>query len=125
MGRSAREIAERLHAVIADHGAEAVLPFSDAGNQGLLAMMGIDARFFQHLGAPSCFGHLRPHGRRRDRMTNGTGRSIDGLEFDTEADPLVGDEHAADQPSPVADHRTGSRAGRPPRGHRPDPHRHC
>ena len=34
------EIAERLHGVIADHGPEAVLPFSDAGNQSLLSMMG-------------------------------------------------------------------------------------
>jgi hypothetical protein len=37
--------------VIDSHGAEAVLPFSDAGNQSLLSMMGINGRFFAHMGA--------------------------------------------------------------------------
>jgi len=45
------EIGSRLHAVIDEHGAEAVLPYSDAGNQGLLAMMGLNPRFFGHMGA--------------------------------------------------------------------------
>jgi anaerobic selenocysteine-containing dehydrogenase len=45
------EIAARLHGVIAEHGAEAILPFSDAGNQSLLSVMGMDGRFFHHLGA--------------------------------------------------------------------------
>ena len=45
------EIAGRLHDVIARHGAEAILPFSDAGNQSLLAMMGLSERFFNVLGA--------------------------------------------------------------------------
>jgi anaerobic selenocysteine-containing dehydrogenase len=45
------EIGRRLHAVIDAHGAEAVLPFSDAGNQSVLAMMGLSSRFFHHLGA--------------------------------------------------------------------------
>ena len=31
---------------IATHGAEAVLPFCDAGNQSLLSMMGLSGRFF-------------------------------------------------------------------------------
>ncbi|MGB0801326.1 MAG: molybdopterin-dependent oxidoreductase, partial [Ilumatobacteraceae bacterium] len=30
-------IADRLHSTIANHGAEGILPFSDAGNQGMLA----------------------------------------------------------------------------------------
>jgi anaerobic selenocysteine-containing dehydrogenase len=45
------EIAERLHGVIDDHGPEAVLPFSDAGNQSLVALAGLSGRFFHHLGA--------------------------------------------------------------------------
>ena len=45
------EIATRLHDVIDTHGAEAVLPFSDAGNQSLLALQGLSSRFFNHLGA--------------------------------------------------------------------------
>lgn len=45
------EIAERLHGVIADHGAEAIMPFSSAGNQSTLATQGISGRFFHHLGA--------------------------------------------------------------------------
>src|SRR6476620_685197 len=31
------EIAGRLHALVAEHGAETVLPYSDAGNQSVLA----------------------------------------------------------------------------------------
>jgi anaerobic selenocysteine-containing dehydrogenase len=45
------EIARRLQSVIDEHGAEAVLPYSDAGNQSLLSMMGLSSRFFHHLGA--------------------------------------------------------------------------
>ncbi|MCU0261094.1 MAG: molybdopterin oxidoreductase family protein [Ilumatobacteraceae bacterium] len=45
------EIATRLHDVIDTHGAEAILPFSDAGNQSTLALMGLSSRFFHHLGA--------------------------------------------------------------------------
>ncbi len=45
------EIAENLHRVIDEHGAEAVLPYSDAGNQSLLSLMGLSGRFFGHMGA--------------------------------------------------------------------------
>ena len=34
------EIGSRLNGIIADHGGEAVMPFSDAGNQSLLATQG-------------------------------------------------------------------------------------
>jgi anaerobic selenocysteine-containing dehydrogenase len=76
------EIAERLHAVIAAHGGEAVLPFSDAGNQSLLSVMGMDGRFFNVLGASrldrAICGPTVGHGV---RMTNGTGLGLDPLEL--------------------------------------------
>ncbi len=45
------EIARRLRAVIAEDGGEAVLPYSFAGNMGLLASGALDARFFHAIGA--------------------------------------------------------------------------
>ena len=76
------EIAERLHAVIAEHGPEAILPFSDAGNQSLLSIMGLDGRFFHHLGASrlvrAICGPTVGHGV---RMTNGSGLGLDPLEL--------------------------------------------
>lgn len=45
------EIAERLAAVIAADGAEAVLPYSYAGTMGLLQGEGMAARFFNRMGA--------------------------------------------------------------------------
>jgi anaerobic selenocysteine-containing dehydrogenase len=76
------EIAQRLHAVIAEHGPEAVLPFSDAGNQSLLSVMGLDGRFFHHLGASrltrAICGPTVGHGV---RMTNGSGLGLDPLEL--------------------------------------------
>ena len=77
------EIARRLHEVIAEHGAEAVLPFSDAGNQSLLSMMGVNGRFFAHMGASklerAICGPTVGHGM---RMTNGSGRGMDALELE-------------------------------------------
>jgi len=77
------EIAERLHDVIDEHGAEAVLPYSDAGNQSLLSMMGLNARFFAHMGASKLLraicGPTVGHGL---RMTNGSGRGMDALELE-------------------------------------------
>ena len=76
------EIAERLHDVIDRHGAEAILPFSDAGNQSLLSVMGMDGRFFHHLGASRLLraicGPTVGHGV---RMTNGSGLGLDPLEL--------------------------------------------
>ena len=45
------EIAERLKQVAAEHGSEAILPYSFAGSMGLLAANGMDRRFFHRLGA--------------------------------------------------------------------------
>lgn len=46
-----REIAERTRTIVAQHGAEAVLPYSYAGTMGLLQGEGMAARFFHRLGA--------------------------------------------------------------------------
>lgn len=77
------EVASRLHQVIDEYGAEAVLPYSDAGNQGLLSMMGINGRFFAHMGASKLLraicGPTVGHGM---RMTNGSGRGMDALELE-------------------------------------------
>ena len=46
-----QEIATRFKAVIAEHGPQAILPYSYAGNMGLLSYGSLDRRFFQKLGA--------------------------------------------------------------------------
>ena len=76
------EIAARLHDVIDRHGAEAVLPFSDAGNQSLLSISGLDGRFCNHLGASLleraiCGPTVGPG----VRMTNGSVHGLDPLEL--------------------------------------------
>lgn len=45
------EIHDRYRAIIAEHGAQAIVPFSYAGSMGLLARSGMSARFFHRLGA--------------------------------------------------------------------------
>src|SRR6185436_7705118 len=45
------EIASRFRQVIAAHGPQAVLPYSYAGNMGLLSYGSMDRRFFHVLGA--------------------------------------------------------------------------
>lgn len=45
------DIASRLTAIAAEHGAEAILPYFFAGNMGLIQYRGMDRRFFARLGA--------------------------------------------------------------------------
>src|SRR5262249_27162015 len=45
------EIASRFRSVIASHGPQAILPYSYAGNMGLLSFGSMDRRFFNSLGA--------------------------------------------------------------------------
>ncbi len=45
------EIAHRLKAIAAEHGPEAILPYSYAGSMGYLQASGMDRRFFHRLGA--------------------------------------------------------------------------
>ena len=45
------EVRDRLHAIIAEHGAEAIVPYSYSGTLGLLNEGSMDRRFFHRLGA--------------------------------------------------------------------------
>jgi anaerobic selenocysteine-containing dehydrogenase len=75
------EIAERLHDVIDEHGPEAVLPYSDAGNQSVLAMMGLSSRLFHHLGSSRLVRALcGPTVGAGVAMTNGSSLCADPLE---------------------------------------------
>ena len=59
------EIAARFHEIIERDGAEAIMPYSDAGNQSLLAM-GFPERFWNRVGNDEgAAGDLRADGRRR------------------------------------------------------------
>ncbi|WP_420452030.1 molybdopterin-containing oxidoreductase family protein [Ilumatobacter sp.] len=77
------EIAARLHEVIDTHGAEAVLPYSSAGNQSLLSMFVAGHRFFHHLGATrlerAICGVTAGVGT---AMAYGTGASLDPSEME-------------------------------------------
>lgn len=44
-------ITDRFRAIISEHGAEAILPYSYGGSMGLLQANGMDRRFFHRLGA--------------------------------------------------------------------------
>ncbi|MFM2076198.1 MAG: hypothetical protein RJA49_88 [Actinomycetota bacterium] len=71
------EIAERFHGIIAEHGAEAILPYVSAGNQSLLAIMFGD-RFWHHLGASRVTGSLcGAVAGAGTASTLGTGKGID------------------------------------------------
>ena len=51
-------VAEALHELIDTWGGEAILPWWDAGTQGLIQMSSLDRRFFGHLGATQLTGSL-------------------------------------------------------------------
>ena len=77
------EIAERLTTIIAEHGGEAIMPFSDAGNQSLLAREGISERFFHHLGATRLLRNIcGPTVGAGVAMTNGTSLGADALDLE-------------------------------------------
>ena len=72
------DIAARLNSIIATHGGEAVLPYYDAGNQSLLAVDGISARFMHHIGATRLIRNIcGPTAGAGMAMTNGTGLGMD------------------------------------------------
>ena len=72
------DIAARLNTIIATHGGEAVLPYYDAGNQSLLAVDGISARFMHHIGATRLIRNIcGPTAGAGMAMTNGTGLGMD------------------------------------------------
>jgi anaerobic selenocysteine-containing dehydrogenase len=77
------EIAERLNSTIAEHGGEAIMPFSDAGNQSLLAREGISERFFNHIGATRLQRNIcGPTVGAGVTMTNGTSLCADALDLE-------------------------------------------
>lgn len=51
-------VAARLHQIVDQHGGEAVLPWGDAGTQGLIQMNSLDRRFFARLGSSRQTGSL-------------------------------------------------------------------
>lgn len=71
-------IVESVRARIARHGGETVLPWSSAGNQGLLQMSSLDRRFFAALGASTTHGALCGSvAKAGHAATTGTGMSSD------------------------------------------------
>lgn len=77
------EIGGRLNEIIAAHGAEAIMPFSDAGNQSILATQGISDRFFNHIGATRLLRNIcGPTVGAGMKMTNGTGLGADPLDIE-------------------------------------------
>jgi len=77
------EIGTRLNQIIAEHGAEAIMPFSDAGNQSLLATRGISSRFFHHIGATRLLRNIcGVTVGSGTAMTNGTALGGDALDLE-------------------------------------------
>ena len=77
------EIASRLSSILDHHGGDAVLPFSDAGNQSLLATQGISERFFNHIGACRLLRNIcGPTVGAGMSMTNGTGLAADPMDVE-------------------------------------------
>ena len=77
------EIGRRLNAIIDEHGGEAIMPFSDAGNQSLLATQGISTRLFHHLGATRLLRNIcGPTVGAGVSMTNGTGLGGDPVQLE-------------------------------------------
>jgi len=77
------EIGSSLNTIIADHGGEAVMPFSDAGNQSVLAKHGISSRFFHHIGATRLLLNIcGPTVGAGLRMTNGSGLTGDPMQLE-------------------------------------------
>ena len=99
-------IAERLRSTIRDNGAESILPFSDAGNQGMLAMSGISARFFHHLGASRLIRALcGPTVGAGVRMTNGSSLGFDPLDLEHSRLILLWGTNSAAEPSATTGHQ--------------------
>ncbi|MGZ4793812.1 MAG: molybdopterin-containing oxidoreductase family protein, partial [Ilumatobacteraceae bacterium] len=75
------EIAARFHEIIDGDGAEAIMPYSDAGNQSLMSM-GFPERFWNRLGATRVVRAIcGPTVGAGVKMTNGTTKCLDPLEI--------------------------------------------
>jgi anaerobic selenocysteine-containing dehydrogenase len=76
-----REIASRLHTIVDTDGPEAIMPYSDAGNQSMLAM-GFPERFWNRLGATRVVRAIcGPTVGAGVKMTNGTTKGLDPMEL--------------------------------------------
>jgi anaerobic selenocysteine-containing dehydrogenase len=74
-------VAERVGAVADTWGGEAILPWWDAGTQGLLQMSSLDRRFFARLGATRLTGSLcGGTAAAGSATTNGSGRASDPMD---------------------------------------------
>ncbi len=74
-------VADGLRRVIDDHGGEAIMPWWDAGTQGLLQMSFLDRHFFARLGASQLVDSLCGAGARAGlAATYGDGRSADPMD---------------------------------------------
>jgi anaerobic selenocysteine-containing dehydrogenase len=77
------EIGTRLSSVIAEFGGEAVMPFSDAGNQSVLATQGISNRLFHHIGATRLLRNIcGPTVGAGVAMTNGSPLGADAMDLE-------------------------------------------
>jgi len=74
--------AARLHAVIDQHGGEAVYPWWDAGNQSMLACGGLSNRFFDRIGSSLMTGALCGEtAKYGTASTTGTGQGMDPMDL--------------------------------------------
>jgi anaerobic selenocysteine-containing dehydrogenase len=75
-------VSERLHEVIDKYGGESILPWWDAGTQGLIQMSSLDRRFFARLGASRLTGSLCGGTARTGvESTYGSGRTADPMDI--------------------------------------------
>jgi anaerobic selenocysteine-containing dehydrogenase len=74
-------IAGRVEGVISEHGGAAILPWNDAGTQGLIQMSSLDRRLFAHLGASRLTGSICGNtAKAGTAATYGSGRSADPMD---------------------------------------------
>jgi anaerobic selenocysteine-containing dehydrogenase len=75
-------IGNRLAEILENHGGEAILPWWDAGTQGLVQMSSLDRRFFARLGASRLTGSLcGATARAGVAATYGSGRGADPMDI--------------------------------------------
>ncbi|MFW2333031.1 molybdopterin-containing oxidoreductase family protein [Ilumatobacter sp.] len=77
------EIGSRLNGIIEESGGEAIMPFSDAGNQSILATQGISSRLFHHIGATRLLRNIcGPTVGAGTEMTNGSSLGADAMDLE-------------------------------------------
>ena len=75
-------VAQKTHAAINVHGGETVLPWSSAGNQGLLQMSSLDRRLFARMGSSVTTGALCGSVAKNGFLaTTGSGRSTNPMQI--------------------------------------------